>query len=137
MQTIILIINEIVVYACHLLAVVVIAIGVAKALWIYLKDVLTPGRSDEAIRRGRTELGYAFSLGLGFLIGASILKTTLAPSWNDIGQLAAIIGIRTALNYLLLREIAIQSEGPADSSRLREFLRPRKPDRDDESSSTS
>ncbi|RMF24300.1 MAG: DUF1622 domain-containing protein, partial [Cyanobacteria bacterium J083] len=40
-----------------------------------------------------------------FLIGASILKTTISPTWNDIGQLAAIIILRTMLNYLLLRAI--------------------------------
>jgi uncharacterized membrane protein len=44
-------------------------------------------------------------LGLAFLIGASILKTIIAPTWNDIGQLAAIIGIRTALNYFLLKDV--------------------------------
>ncbi|MEM7590776.1 MAG: DUF1622 domain-containing protein [Cyanobacteria bacterium P01_A01_bin.83] len=40
-------------------------------------------------------MGYSFSLGLSFLIGASILTSTIAPSWNDIGQLAAIIALRT------------------------------------------
>ncbi|MDJ0532872.1 MAG: DUF1622 domain-containing protein [Xenococcaceae cyanobacterium MO_207.B15] len=29
----------------------------------------------------------------------------IAPTWNDIGQLAAIIAIRTVLNYLLLQAI--------------------------------
>ena len=43
--------------------------------------------------------------GLGFLIGGSILNTTIAPTWNDIGQLASIIAIRTILNYFLLRNI--------------------------------
>jgi len=33
------------------------------------------------------------------------LKTTIAPTWNDIGQLAAIIAIRTALNYFLVKDI--------------------------------
>ena len=42
---------------------------------------------------------------LAFLIGTSILKTAFAPTWNDIGQLAAIIAIRTTLNYFLLRSI--------------------------------
>jgi uncharacterized membrane protein len=45
------------------------------------------------------------SLGLEFLIGADILKTAVAPSWNDIGQLAAIIAIRTVLNFFLMREL--------------------------------
>ena len=54
-------------------------------------------------------MGYFFSLGLSFLIGASILKTSLAPTWNDIGQLGAIIVLRTTLNYLLLRAIDLSN----------------------------
>lgn len=102
--------NAIIVAICQFLAMVVISIGIAKALLIYLKDVLTPGRSATAIQMSRMELGHSFSLGLGFLIGASILKTTLAPTWTDIGQLAAIITIRTVLNYFLLHDIAVRSE---------------------------
>ena len=67
----------------------------------------------------RLELGHAFSLGLGFLIGASILNTTLAPSWNEIGQLGAIIAIRTALNYFLLKEISLNVlPGEADDGQV-------------------
>ena len=58
-----------------------------------------------AFQGSRLELGYAFSLGLSFLVGGSILKTTITPSWNDIGQLASIILLRTVLNYLLLQAI--------------------------------
>ncbi|HOI54831.1 MAG TPA: DUF1622 domain-containing protein [Phycisphaerae bacterium] len=102
--------NTIVVAVCQFLAMVVITIGIAKALRIFLRDALTPGRSAAAIRESRLELGHSFSLALGFLIGASILKTTLAPTWTDIGQLAAIIAIRTILNYFLLHDISVQSE---------------------------
>ena len=57
------------------------------------------------------EIGHAFSLALSFLIGASILKTTIAPTWNDIGQLASIIAIRTILNYFLIRDINLMTNG--------------------------
>ncbi|WP_446358414.1 DUF1622 domain-containing protein [Coleofasciculus sp. G2-EDA-02] len=67
-------------------------------------------QSATAFQESRLQMGYSFSLGLGFLIGASILKTTIAPKWNDIGQLAAIIAIRTVLNYLLLQAITNSSE---------------------------
>ncbi|AQT68890.1 hypothetical protein STSP2_02067 [Anaerohalosphaera lusitana] len=101
--------NAVIVIICQFLAMVVIMVGIAKATRIYFADVLTPGRSEAAVKQGRLELGYSFSLALGFLIGASILKTTLAPTWADIGQLAAIIAIRTILNYFLLHDIATQS----------------------------
>ncbi|RMD79892.1 MAG: DUF1622 domain-containing protein [Lentisphaerae bacterium] len=86
-------------------ALVVISIGIAKASMIFFKDIFMGAAAANSIEESRLELGHAFSLGLGFLIGSSILKTTLAPSWNDIGQLGAIIAIRTILNLLLQREI--------------------------------
>jgi len=55
--------------------------------------------------RSRIKLGHSLSLGLELLIGADTLKTAVAPSWTEIGQLAAIIGIRTVLNLFLQREL--------------------------------
>ena len=112
-------INSLVVNICHLLAMLVITIGIGKALIIYLKNIFSRTDTRRAIRTSRLELGHAFSLGLGFLIGASILNTTLAPSWNEIGQLGAIIAIRTALNYFLLKEITLNVlPGEADDGRI-------------------
>ncbi len=53
----------------------------------------------------RIRLGHSLSLGLEFLIGGSILKTAVAPTWNDIGQLGTIIAIRTVLNFFLMRGV--------------------------------
>jgi len=106
MEAVLQVLYRAVLTICQFLAMVVITLGIIKALIIFLRDALTPGRSIAAIKQSRLELGHSFSLGLGFLIGGSILKTTLAPSWSDIGQLAAIIAIRTGLNYFLLKEIS-------------------------------
>jgi uncharacterized membrane protein len=95
----------------HLAAIIVIAIGIIKAFLIFIVDVFSQKESRKAIKESRLEIGHAFSLGLGFLIGASILKTTIAPTWNDIGQLASIIAIRTLLNYFLIRDINQMSNG--------------------------
>ncbi|MBB6061708.1 putative membrane protein [Thermosipho japonicus] len=89
----------------QLLAIIVITSGIVKAFIIFVKDALLKKDSKEAIEESRLEIGHSFSLGLAILIGSSILKTTVAPSWNDIGQLAAIIGIRTLLNYFLRKDI--------------------------------
>ena len=40
-----------------------------------------------------------------FALAADILRTAVAPSWQDIGQLGAIAVLRTALNFTLEREI--------------------------------
>jgi uncharacterized membrane protein len=97
--------NDWVVIWCQLLALLVIVIGIVKALIIYSKHIFTSLSSAIAFQGSRLELGYGFSLGLSFLLGGSILKTTITPSWEELGQLAAIIVLRTVLNYLLLQAI--------------------------------
>ncbi len=110
--------NGWVVSLCQLLALFVIVTGIIKALIIYFKYVFSNSRSAIAFQASRLELGYSFSLGLSFLVGGSILKTTIAPTWNDIGQLTAIIAIRTVLNYLLLQAINKSSSEPKRQSKL-------------------
>ena len=53
----------------------------------------------------RHRLGQSMVMGLEFQVAADILKTALAPSWNDILLLAALISLRTVLNYLMEREL--------------------------------
>lgn len=100
---------------CQLLALFVIAIGVTRALVIYLKDALFRPQTTEAFQRGRLVMGYSFSLALSFLIGATILKTMISSRWDDIARLAAIIAVRTMLNYLLLQAISKASPAVEES----------------------
>ncbi|MGF1500104.1 MAG: DUF1622 domain-containing protein [Elainellaceae cyanobacterium] len=95
--------NGILTSICQLLAIFVIATGVIKALFIFLRDLLFKAQSAEAFQRSRLAMGYSFSLGLSFLVGASILKTMFSSRWDDIARLAAIIAVRTILNYLLFQ----------------------------------
>ena len=53
----------------------------------------------------RLDLGRFLALGLEFQLGSDLLRTAVAPTFNEIGQLAAIAAIRTALNFFLGREI--------------------------------
>ena len=55
----------------------------------------------------RLRLGQSLVMGLEFQVAADVLKTALAPTWNDVGLLAALIGLRTLLNYLLEREVRL------------------------------
>ena len=116
---------------CQLLALFAIVTGIIKALIVYGRHIFTDFSSAIAFQGSRLELGYAFSLGLSFLVGGSILKTTITPTWNDLGQLAAIILLRTILNYLLLMAI----DKSADSKR--QSLSPDKQKSDDQSASPS
>jgi uncharacterized membrane protein len=50
-------------------------------------------------------LGRWLTLSLELTLCADIVGTIVAPSWNEIGKLAAIIVLRTALNYFLAKEM--------------------------------
>ncbi|WP_321948257.1 DUF1622 domain-containing protein [Paraburkholderia sp. J10-1] len=49
---------------------------------------------------------------LEFQLAADILSTTVSPSWDQLGKLAVVAVIRTALNYFLGREIRDGREQP-------------------------
>jgi len=53
----------------------------------------------------RLRLGHWLTLAIEFELAADILRTAVTPTWNDIGQLAAIVVLRTVLNYFLQREV--------------------------------
>lgn len=59
--------------------------------------------------------GVWLLLGLEFELAADIVRTAISPTWNDIGQLAAIGAIRTFLNYFL--EVDLDKYGEAKSVR--------------------
>ena len=92
-------------------AAVIVAFAVAEAI---LRLVITfprhsgsaaPQVAHETKEVIRLRLGRWLALALELLLGADILRTAVAPTWSEIGQLAAIAAIRTALNYFLQREI--------------------------------
>jgi len=59
----------------------------------------------EAFVPVRLDLARFLALGLEFQLASDILRTAIAPTFEQIGQLAAVAAIRTALNYFLGREI--------------------------------
>lgn len=63
-------------------------------------------RHNEEFVRVRLGLGRYLTLGLEFQLASDVLSTAIAPSFSEIGKLAAIAAIRTALNYFLGKEIA-------------------------------
>lgn len=67
-------------------------------------------RSAEAFVPVRLGLGRFLELGLEFQLAGDVLRTAITPSFHEIGQLAAVAAIRTALNYFLGREIREERE---------------------------
>ncbi|MFE5084941.1 DUF1622 domain-containing protein [Streptomyces mirabilis] len=72
---------------------------------LQLRSRGTPESAAFSFNRIRLTLGRFLALGLEFQLAGDILRTAIAPSFTEIGQLAAIAAIRTALNYVLGREI--------------------------------
>ena len=81
----------------------IIALGIISAGWLLLKTLAKRQTADfTAIR---LTLARYLALALEFQLGADILSTAIAPSWEQIGKLGAIAVIRTALNYFLSIEM--------------------------------
>ena len=88
--------------------VLIVAVAVVVAVGRYLGALV--GRAQPFPPDGlRLQLGRSLALALEFLLGADILRTAVEPSWEEIGRLAAIAAIRTALNYFLQREIELEA----------------------------
>ncbi len=86
-------------------AVVFIVLGFAQAVYTFVRKGVLRHRTHRALVEARNELGHMLSLSLEFLIGADVLLTAISPTWEDIGQLGAIVAIRTVLNFFLIQEL--------------------------------
>lgn len=63
-------------------------------------------RANNSFERYKLSLGRALSLGLEFLVAADVIRTvTTAPTFANIGMLAAIIVTRTFLSWSLVVEM--------------------------------
>lgn len=120
MEHVLALLIDYVAWAAQILAAVVIAVGLLRATILYLKEAIIARDSRKAISLGRLELGLTFSLGLGFLIGSSILKSAIAPSWDDIGKLFAIIAIRTLMNFFLQLDVSRTNKELLEQDKLLE-----------------
>lgn len=90
---------------------IIICIGVFVAVYQLLRALLPP--QVESYNSIRLTLARYLALALEFQLGADILSTAIAPSWEQIGKLGAIAVIRTGLNYFLMREMREErSAGP-------------------------
>jgi uncharacterized membrane protein len=87
-------------------AAILIGLAAIEAVLRSLPLFVRTMRAQEAKVSVRLSLGRWLALGLEFELAADILRTAVAPTWRDIGQLAAIAVLRTGLNYSLEREIA-------------------------------
>lgn len=90
----------------------IIVLGILLAGYLFAKALFARHTADfTAIR---LTLARYLALALEFQLGADILSTTIAPSWEQIGKLGAIAVIRTALNFFLSREMKDEHRAAAE-----------------------
>jgi uncharacterized membrane protein len=87
----------------ELMGAAVIVLGVVIAFTTYALSELRV--RPVAYEHVRLLLGRFLAVGLEFQLASDILGTAVSPTFDEIGTLGAIAGIRTALNYFLAREI--------------------------------
>jgi uncharacterized membrane protein len=92
--------------AIESLGALVIGGGVVATAYHWARARVTGTRRvGDGTRDLRLELSRYLALALELQLASDILSTIIAPSWEDLGQLAAVAAIRTFLNVFLAREM--------------------------------
>ena len=100
-----------------ILAAGIIGIGIIQFMVGYIPNLFsrTHHKSNTVLR---VKFGTSLTIALELMLAADILETAVAPTWEDIGKLAAIAVLRTSLNYFLERELRMnQQEKDGDRGR--------------------
>ncbi|MFD0986479.1 DUF1622 domain-containing protein [Methyloligella solikamskensis] len=103
-------IAELIAIAIEAGAVAVVTYGAVEAIFLLTSAI---AKREPTAYQGRViwlKFATWILLALEFALAADIVRTAIAPTWNDIGKLAAIAIIRTVLNYFLAKDIAAFSE---------------------------
>jgi uncharacterized membrane protein len=81
----------------------VIGIGAVSTTYMYALSLL--GLRNYTNTQIRLHLGQYLALGIDFQLGSDILGTAVSPTFEEVVLLAAIVVIRTVLNYFLSKEL--------------------------------
>ena len=105
MEEVLKIIAMYVALALEAVAIVVIVVGAVEAV-IGIFGTMIRGHVSNADKRAVwLEFARWLVAGLTFQLAADIVQTTVAPTWDEIGRVAAIAAIRTFLTFFLDRDI--------------------------------
>lgn len=104
-------------------AVFIIAAAILLAVGICFRGVLQHAAGRESSHAARSHpdnharvgLARSLALALEFLLAADVVRTAVAPTWEEIGKLAAIALIRSGLNYFLHLELRELRQSPGQS----------------------
>ena len=84
----------------------VVAFGAVQALTGVVAAILRKSADEMQGRQIWIRFATWILLALEFALAADLVRTAVAPTWDDIAKLAVIATIRTMLNYFLAKDIA-------------------------------
>jgi uncharacterized membrane protein len=99
------------------MALIIIVIGTVEAFFTGLRVAFPARTANRRFREVLVRYGRWLVAGLTFQLAADIIETSIAPTWQEVGQLGAIAVIRTFLNFFLERDLAELSDSGSDEAR--------------------
>ena len=89
------------------LGAAVVVWGVIEAIVAFISLKFSSTKEDPVSKSEtiRQHLGAHLLLGLEIFIAADIISSAVSPSWEKVGILVAIVGVRTVLSYFLRMEL--------------------------------
>jgi uncharacterized membrane protein len=103
----------------EVMALVVLFLGTVQAFINGLRLMLNPSTTNHQRREVWLQYSRWLIYGLTFQLAADIIQTSIAPSWNEIGQLGVIAVIRTFLNFFLEHDISETRERDISAAKER------------------
>ncbi len=98
----------------HVVILTISGLGAVVVVWGVIEAIASffalkfSAVKEEAVSRSeaiRQRLGAHLLLGLEIFIAADIISSAISPSWEKVGILASIVGVRTVLSYFLRMEV--------------------------------
>jgi len=91
--------------AIEVVAIAIIAFGALEAVIGMVRVGFGSATTNDDRRAVWLTFARWLVAGLTFQLAADVVNTSFAPTWDEIGHLAAIAAIRTFLSYFLDREV--------------------------------
>jgi uncharacterized membrane protein len=87
------------------MALLLIVIGTVEAFLGAIRAGTFGAHGNHALRLVWLRYARWLVAALTFQLSSDIIETSVTPSWDELGRLAAIAVVRTVLNYFLERDL--------------------------------
>jgi len=94
----------------QVMALLVVTFGTLQAFAHTVRAMFRPLPGGRDFHEGYIRFARWLIAGLTFQLAADIVQTAFAPSWDELGQLAAIAAIRAFINFFLEHDLAQQEK---------------------------